>query len=135
MTEMTITRTAYPMAWQESPRRTKPQAEALSPAAVSLAVTPAAEAVGLAVMPAAEAGGPAAEVQEEPAGKRRRAAGVVGAAMAAVIAVAAVFGPGPALITRLGAGEQVAFATVSAADTIRSNGFLSEVPAAGRRTS
>ena len=48
------------------------------------------------------------------------------------IPIAAVFGPGPTLITRLGAGDQVAFATVSAADTITSNDILADVPAAGR---
>ncbi|WP_153040092.1 hypothetical protein [Actinoplanes sp. TFC3] len=57
---------------------------------------------------------------------------LTGAAVAAALAVAAVFGPGPTLITRLGAGEQVAFATVSAADTITSSDILAEVPAAGR---
>ncbi|UQU64267.1 hypothetical protein COUCH_35800 [Couchioplanes caeruleus] len=55
----------------------------------------------------------------------------VGAAVAAVLAVAAAFGPGPQLVTRLGAGEQVGFSTLSAADTIRSSTVLAEVPAAG----
>ncbi|WP_306214652.1 hypothetical protein [Actinoplanes sp. RD1] len=61
--------------------------------------------------------------------KRPRRA--IGAMVAASLAVVAVLGPGPDLVTRLGASEQVAFATVSAADIIRSEGMLAEV-AAGR---
>jgi hypothetical protein len=51
--------------------------------------------------------------------------------LAAGFAVAAVFGPGQMVATRLGAGETVRFATVSAADTIRSTAVLAEVAAAG----
>jgi len=60
---------------------------------------------------------------------RRRA---TGAALAASLALAAVLGPPLAPATRLGAGDLVGFATVSAADTITSSGVLAEVPAAGR---
>ncbi|AGZ39079.1 hypothetical protein AFR_03950 [Actinoplanes friuliensis DSM 7358] len=60
---------------------------------------------------------------------RRRTTGVV---LAATLAVAAAFGPGHVLATRLGAGELVGFSTVSAADTITSSDVLAEVPAAGR---
>ena len=62
-------------------------------------------------------------------GRRRR---TTGAALAAVVALAFAFGPGPALVTRLGAGEEVGFATVSAADTITRNDMLAEAAAAGR---
>ena len=55
-----------------------------------------------------------------------------GAALVAALALAAVLGPPLTPATRLGAGELVGFATVSAADTIRSSGVLAEVPAAGR---
>ena len=48
------------------------------------------------------------------------------------LAVATVLGPPLVPTTRLGAGELVGFATVSAADTIISSGVLTEVPAAGR---
>ncbi len=52
------------------------------------------------------------------------------AAVGAALAVAAAFGP--ALVaTRLGVGETVGFATVSAADTIRSTAFLADAPAQG----
>jgi hypothetical protein len=51
-------------------------------------------------------------------------------ALGAVLTVATVLGPG-LVATRLGVGEAVGFATVSAADTIRSVGMLAEVPAAG----
>jgi hypothetical protein len=60
---------------------------------------------------------------------RRRATGAV---LVASLALAAVLGPPLAPATRLGAGELVGFATVSAADTITSSGVLAEVPAAGR---
>ena len=56
------------------------------------------------------------------------------AALGAAVVVATVFGPGPVLATtRLGAGETVGLATVSAADTITSEDVLAEV-AAGVRT-
>jgi hypothetical protein len=54
------------------------------------------------------------------------------AALAATVLVATVFGPGPVVATRLGAGETVGFATVSAADTITSSDVLADVPAAVR---
>jgi hypothetical protein len=44
--------------------------------------------------------------------------------------VAAVLGPAMTA-TRLGVGETVGFATVSAADTIRSTRMLADVPAEG----
>ena len=52
------------------------------------------------------------------------------AALGAVLAATAVLGPGPMPATRLGAGDTVGFATVSAADTIRGGGILAEVAAA-----
>ena len=61
-------------------------------------------------------------------GWRRRGGAV---AAGAVLAVAAVLGPGSMPATRLGAGEVVGFSTVSAADTIKNNGMLAEVAAAG----
>jgi hypothetical protein len=57
----------------------------------------------------------------------RRRTGV--AAVSAMLGIAVVFGPGPVATTRLGAGELVGFATVSAADTITSRDVLAEVPA------
>jgi hypothetical protein len=60
---------------------------------------------------------------------------VVGAMVAASLAVAAVLGPGPDLVTRLGVSEQVSFATVSAADTIRGESVLAEVAAGRHRVS
>ena len=54
------------------------------------------------------------------------------AALAATVLVATVFGPGPIVATRLGAGDTVGFATVSAADTITSSRVLAEVSAAVR---
>ena len=60
---------------------------------------------------------------------RRR---TTGAALAATLIVASVFGPVHLAATRLGAGELVGFSTVSAADTITSSDVLAEVPAAGR---
>jgi hypothetical protein len=53
-------------------------------------------------------------------------------ALSAAVVAAAVFGPAPIVATRLGAGETVGFATVSAADTITSSDVLAEVPAAVR---
>jgi hypothetical protein len=58
----------------------------------------------------------------------RRRGGV--AAVGAALAVAAAFGPAM-VATRLGVGETVGFATVSAADTIRSTAFLADAPAQG----
>jgi len=54
------------------------------------------------------------------------------AALAATVLLATVFGPGPIVATRLGAGDTVGFATVSAADTITSSRVLDEVSAAVR---
>ena len=67
-----------------------------------------------------------------PAGRARWRRRTTGAALVATLALAAVLGPPVAPATRLGAGELVGFATVSAADTITSRGVLTEVPAAGR---
>jgi hypothetical protein len=54
-------------------------------------------------------------------------------ALSAAVVVATVFGPGPVLATtRLGAGETVGLATVSAADTITSSDVLAEVAAGVR---
>jgi hypothetical protein len=58
----------------------------------------------------------------------RRRGGV--AATGAALVVAAVLGPAMTA-TRLGVGETVGFATVSAADTIRSTRMLADVPAEG----
>ncbi|MET0426359.1 MAG: hypothetical protein ABW046_20990 [Actinoplanes sp.] len=60
--------------------------------------------------------------------KRRGGVAVLGTALA----VAMVFGPGVVGTTRLGTGETVGLATVSAADTITSTPVLSGVAAAGR---
>ena len=60
---------------------------------------------------------------------RTRKLGVV--AVGAVFAVATILGPGKLVATRLGAGETVGFATVSAADTITSIDVLADVAAAG----
>jgi hypothetical protein len=57
------------------------------------------------------------------------------AALGTALAVAMVFGPGVVGTTRLGAGETVGLATVSAADTIISTPVLAEVAAAGRSRS
>jgi hypothetical protein len=65
-----------------------------------------------------------------PARRWRLRTGV--AALSAAVFVAAVFGPGPIVATRLGAGETVGFATVSVADTITGGGMLAEVPASVR---
>jgi hypothetical protein len=54
------------------------------------------------------------------------------AALGAVVAMAAVFGP-QTLATRVGASDVVGYSTVSAADTITSTAVLAEVAAAGRR--
>jgi hypothetical protein len=60
--------------------------------------------------------------------KRRTRLGALGA----LVALAAVLGPGTVATTRLGAASEVAgYATVTAADTIRSQAILAEV-AAGR---
>jgi hypothetical protein len=53
-------------------------------------------------------------------------------ALSAAVVAATMFGPAPIMVTRLGAGETVGFATVSAADTITSRDVLAEVPAAVR---
>jgi hypothetical protein len=58
--------------------------------------------------------------------RRRSGVAVVGAALG----LAAVLGP-TMTATRLGVGETVGFATVSAADTIRSARVLADVPAEG----
>ena len=50
-------------------------------------------------------------------------------ALGAALAVGTAFGPGPSAATRLGAGETVGFATVSAADTNRGMGMLADVAA------
>jgi hypothetical protein len=53
-------------------------------------------------------------------------------ALGAVVAVAAILGPGTIATTRLGAASEVAgYSTVAVADTIRSQAMLAEV-AAGR---
>jgi hypothetical protein len=66
-----------------------------------------------------------------PAGRWRMRGGLV--ALSAAVVVATVFGPGPVLATtRLGAGETVGLATVSAADTITSSDVLAEVAAGVR---
>jgi hypothetical protein len=65
-----------------------------------------------------------------PARQWRLRTGMV--ALSAAVVAAAMFGPAPIVATRLGAGETVGFATVSAADTITSSDVLAEVAAAVR---
>jgi hypothetical protein len=63
--------------------------------------------------------------------QQRRRFGV--AAVGAAFVVATIFGPAHDMMVRLGAGETVSQAAVSAADTITSTAVLAEVPAAGGR--
>jgi hypothetical protein len=70
-----------------------------------------------------------------PTGRARWRRRTTGAALVVTLALAAVLGPPLAPATRLGAGELVGFATVSAADTITSRGVLADVPAAGHNRS
>ena len=56
-----------------------------------------------------------------------------GAALGAAFTVATILGPGAVPATRLGAGEMVGFATVSAADTITSREVLADGASAGLR--
>ena len=65
-------------------------------------------------------------MNERTASRWRRRTGV--AAVSAMLGLAVALGPGPVATTRLGAGELVGFATVSAADTITSRDVLAEVP-------
>jgi hypothetical protein len=65
-----------------------------------------------------------------PARQWRLRTGMV--ALSAAVVAAAMFGPAPIVATRLGAGETVGFATVSAADTITSSDVLAEVAASVR---
>jgi hypothetical protein len=51
------------------------------------------------------------------------------AVLSAAVVVATMLGPAPLTVTRLGAGETVGSATVSAADTITSSDVLAEVAA------
>jgi hypothetical protein len=53
------------------------------------------------------------------------------AVLSAAVAVSMIFGPVPIGTTRLGVGDTVGLATVSAADTITSVPVLAEVAAAG----
>ena len=57
-------------------------------------------------------------------------------ALGAVVAVAAILGPGTEVTTRLGAASEVAgYATLTAADTITSQAILAEVAADRGRVS
>jgi hypothetical protein len=66
-------------------------------------------------------------INVQPARRWRLRTGAV--VLSAAVVVATMFGPAPVTLTRLGAGETVGFATVSAADTITSSDVLAEVAA------
>jgi hypothetical protein len=66
-------------------------------------------------------------INVQPARRWRLRAGAV--AVSAAVVLATMFGPATTTLTRLGVGETVGFATVSAADTITSADVLAEVAA------
>lgn len=103
MTNMTITQSAYPMAWQQPLSQTPPPAPELKVWAWS--------------------------VEQRPTLARRLHLRLAAAVTAGALALAAIFGPGPALVARFGAASQ---ASVSAADTISSGSVLADQGAAAR---